>query len=292
MEIGSQDCLKERQECVLEEEEVIFKEIGELEKENTKLKLEVYLLKTENGMLKTKVHNISTLNKSLEEHLVELAKKEELGSKNLEELATLSTEFKEENGRRSRKMLLSVETSTKAMLDLQERLNRKEDELKRAKVKECDLIVQLDGVENVVKSLQYGIDSVQNLETGAGKQCGSITRTQTDREHQGFTTFKNQKNRPNNLCFPSLNRHVFRVLHVFNFWQPRCQGGPGNLPNKGVKFLSDVQGGDLRFHHRVSDTDFEDCLEYFKERDIVVERCIALDELADTPIPQVVETRG
>ncbi|KAI9162081.1 hypothetical protein LWI28_023655 [Acer negundo] len=65
MEIGNQDCVKERQECELEEEEVItitFEEIGELEKDNTKLKLEVYLLKAENGILK---NDFLTLNKSL-----------------------------------------------------------------------------------------------------------------------------------------------------------------------------------------------------------------------------------
>ncbi|KAI9170069.1 hypothetical protein LWI28_022132 [Acer negundo] len=221
MEMGSQDCLKEIQECVLEEEEVIFKEIGELKKENTKLKPEVYLLKTENGMLKTKVHKFSTLNKSLEEQLVELAKKEELGSKNQEELARLSTEFEEENGRRSRKMLLSVETSAKSMLDLQERLNRKEDELKRAKVKECDLIIQLDGAENVM---------IRRTRQSA-KQGSQVPERRTRRGPQ---------------VPPSCVRH----------------------------------------------TDFEDCLEYFKEWDIVVERGITLDELVNTPIPQVVETRG
>ncbi|KAK3189589.1 hypothetical protein Dsin_029150 [Dipteronia sinensis] len=116
MEMGNQDCVKERQECELEEDEsstATFEEIGELEQDNTKLKLE-----------------------------------EELVFKNLDELARLSEEFEEENGRRPRKMLLGVEESAKALRELQEQLNKKEDELKQAKVKECDLIVQLGVIEN------------------------------------------------------------------------------------------------------------------------------------------------
>ena len=37
---------------------------------------------------------------------------------------------------------------------------------------------------------------------------------------------------------------------------------------------------------------YDDRLEYFEDRDIVPERGIALEELVDTPIPQVVERRG
>ncbi|KAI9154150.1 hypothetical protein LWI28_021651 [Acer negundo] len=192
------DSPKERKECDLEEEEVIFKEIGELEKDNTKLKLEVYLLKAENGMLKMKVHNFSTLNKSLEEQVVELAKKEELVSKNLQVLARLSTEVEEDNGRRSRKMLLSVENSTKAVLELQEWLNKKEDELKRAKM------------------------------SGRTRQSTKQGSQVSER-----------------------------------------------LPRRGPQVPPQC----------VWHIEFVDRLEYFREHDIVVERGIALEELADTPIP-------
>ena len=83
-----------------------------------------------------------------------LDKKEKVVSKNLEDLTKLMEEFEEENARKSRKMLMGVEKSTNAAIELQSCLNKKEEELKIAKVKECNFIVQLDAAENELKSLQ------------------------------------------------------------------------------------------------------------------------------------------
>ena len=44
-------------------------------------------------------------------------------------------------------MLIGVEKSTNTVTEFQERLNKKEEELKLAKVKECDFLVQLNMVE-------------------------------------------------------------------------------------------------------------------------------------------------
>ena len=102
-----------------------------------------------------------------------LGMREKLVSKNLEELAKLSEEFEEEASRKSRKMLMGVEKSTNAVVELQARLHKREDELKHAKVKECDLIVQLDMVENEVKSLQFGQQKGPyiNNRTGSFPNC-------------------------------------------------------------------------------------------------------------------------
>ena len=83
-----------------------------------------------------------------------LDKKEKEASMNLENLAKLVEEFEEESARKARKMLMGVEKSTNAALELQAQLNKKEEELKFAKVKECDYIVQLDMAEKELKSFQ------------------------------------------------------------------------------------------------------------------------------------------
>ena len=116
--------------------------------------LEVRLLKAENGMLRKKTHEFSALNENLREEVLVLDKKEKEASTNLEDLTKLVEEFEEESARKARKMLMGVEKSTNAALELQAKLNQKEDELKYAKVKKCDYIVQLDVAEKELKSFQ------------------------------------------------------------------------------------------------------------------------------------------
>ena len=146
------------QEAIKLEDEKLAKitlvEIGELERDNEKLMLEVRMLKAENGLLRNKVQEFSTSNEELGEQVVMLEEKKKATSKNLEDLAKLSEEFEEENSRRFRKMFIVVEKSTNTVMEFQERLNKKEEELKRTKVKECDFLVQLDMVEQEMKSLQ------------------------------------------------------------------------------------------------------------------------------------------
>ncbi|KAI9186616.1 hypothetical protein LWI28_019090 [Acer negundo] len=243
-------------------------------------------------MLKKKVHDFSTLNKSLREQVVELAKKEELVFKNLEELARHSEEFEEENGRRSRKMLLGVDESSKAIWELQERLNKKEDELKRAKVKECDLIVQLDVAENEIKSLKYGsrMNPPKVKQVWVRKDLvGQMRKVGRDTKQFQYRIHK-----------PILRNSMvtMRVTHPHSTctWACReCQ--MSGRTRQSTKHGSQVSKRRTRRGPQVPSpcvrhTEFEDRLEYFRERDIVVERGIALEKLEDTPIPQVVETRG
>jgi len=105
-------------------------------------------------MLRKKTQEFSVLNENLREEVLVLDKKEKEASTNLEDLAKLVEEFEEESARKAMKMLLGVEKSTNAALELQAKLSQKEDELKYAKVKECDYIVQLDMAEKELKSFQ------------------------------------------------------------------------------------------------------------------------------------------
>ena len=97
--------------------------------------LEVRMPKAENGLLRKKLQEFSTLNEELGEQVVVLEEKEKVTSKNLEDSDKLSKEFEEENSRRFMKMLIGVEKSTNTVMEFQERLNKKEEELKRTKVK-------------------------------------------------------------------------------------------------------------------------------------------------------------
>ncbi|KAK1561901.1 hypothetical protein Q3G72_002753 [Acer saccharum] len=141
MEEGNHDCLLEQEAIKLEDEKlakITLVEIGELERDNEKLMLEVRMLKAENGLLRNKVQEFSTSNEELGEQVVMLEEKKKATSKNLEDLAKLSEEFEEENSRRFRKMFIVVEKSTNTVMEFQEWLNKKEDELKRTKVKEVE----------------------------------------------------------------------------------------------------------------------------------------------------------
>ena len=82
-----------------------------------------------------------------------LTKKNESTVQELKDLAKLTEEFEEEASRKMRKTLMSVEAKNKALEEVKEEMSKKEVSLKIAKVKECDCLVEIDRMEQAIKTL-------------------------------------------------------------------------------------------------------------------------------------------
>ncbi|KAI9154618.1 hypothetical protein LWI28_028927 [Acer negundo] len=115
--------------------------------------LKVEVLKAEKYALVKKFEDLSKKNHKLKKLNKALAIENEASVQELEDLAKLTEEFEEETSRKMRKTLMSIDAKNKEIEKVKEGMIKKEVALKIAKVKECDYLVEMDQMEQTIKSL-------------------------------------------------------------------------------------------------------------------------------------------
>ncbi|KAK1554853.1 hypothetical protein Q3G72_018353 [Acer saccharum] len=111
------------------------------------------MLKAEKYALEEMVKDLSNKNHKLRKINKTLTVKNESTVQELEDLAKLTEEFEDEASRKLRKAQMSTEAKNKELEVIIKEMSKKEVALKIAKVKECDYLVEIDRMEQVIKTL-------------------------------------------------------------------------------------------------------------------------------------------
>ena len=174
--------------------------VEKLQELNKKLVLEVETLREENSSLKTKNGEVSDKNKKFEEKIMRLEARKLQALEELLDFTRAVMEFEEKIAQKSKEIQLVIELKDSALKEVEETLKKKDEALKIAEARESVFGIELDKVEQVVKTLPKDTNSKPQRYQKKGNIPNSSLMCYfcSKREHfkdEYYTLNKNRKNR-------------------------------------------------------------------------------------------------